>query len=56
MVSCVLWYAGIDDAPSECDLDTDVKFDVFIDNNGDDKTLSARVTDLVHSVNSRLND
>jgi len=55
-VSCGLWCAGIDDAASECDLDTEVKFDVIIDNNGDDQTLRTLLTDFVDSVNSRLND
>jgi len=46
--------AGIDDAASECDLDTGVTFDVAIDNNGDDEYLTAQLTDLVHSINNKL--
>ena len=55
-MNCGLWSAGVDDAASECDLDTQVKFDVIIDNSGDDKTLNAQLLDLVHSINVRLDD
>jgi len=51
-----LTFAGIDDAESECDLDSGVKFDVVVDNSGDDETLTAQLQQLVHSVNARLND
>jgi len=48
--------AGIDDAQSECDLDTGVTFDVVIDNSGDDKALSSQLTEFIHCVNTRLSD
>jgi len=49
-------FAGVDDAESECDLDTGVKFDVVIDNSGDYGTLTMQLTNLVHSINTRLQD
>jgi len=59
IVKSELWwynFAGVDDAPSECDLDTGVSFDIVITNNGDSDALTAQLTDLVHSVNARLSE
>ena len=53
---CGLIFAGIDNAESECDLDAGVKFDVVIDNSGNDEALSVQLQDLLHSINSKLND
>jgi len=52
----LFYFAGIDDAASECDLDMGVTFDVVVDNNDDDQALNAQLTDLVHSVNTRITD
>ena len=49
-------FAGVDDAASECDLDTGVPFDIVIANDGDSDSLTAQLTDLIHSVNIRLNE
>jgi len=49
-------FAGVDDAESECDLDTGVEFDIIIDNSGDSDTLTMQLTDFVHSINIRLHD
>ena len=46
----------MDDAASECDLDEGVSFDVVIANNGDNHSLTAQLTDLVHSINARLHE
>ena len=54
LVNC--GFAGVDDAESECDLDAGVKFDVIINNGGDDQTLTAQLTDFIHSIHNRLND
>jgi len=48
--------AGVDDAESECDLDTGVEFDVVIDNSGDSEMLTTHLTDFVHSIETRLHD
>ena len=49
-------FAGIDDAASECDLDTGVSFDVVIANDDDSDSLTRQLTDLIHSINARLNE
>ena len=46
---------GVDDAESECGLDTDVDFDVVVTNNGSgDASLNTSISNLVQRVLSRL--
>ena len=46
---------GVDDAESECGLDTGVNFDLVITNNGSgDASLEASVGNLVQQVLSRF--
>lgn len=48
-------FAGVDDAESECDLDSGVDFHMIISNNGDDDSLSERLNSLVKTVEGKLN-
>lgn len=52
----VNWFiSGVDDAPSECDLDTVTAFDVTIDNSTAAKQpLEEQLDALVHNINARL--
>lgn len=48
-------FAGVDNAESECDLDSGVDFQMVISNNGDDDSLGERLNDLVKTVQMKLN-
>lgn len=45
---------NVDDAPSECDLDDGVTFDLHINNDGNDNELQQGTDKLLSIVNSRL--
>lgn len=45
---------NVDDAESECDLDSGVNFDYFINNDGNSKTYNSDFQGLLDIINSRL--
>jgi len=47
-----LFCLGIDDADSECDLDSS-EFDVNISNDGDDVLLDQQISNLVSDINNK---
>lgn len=44
---------GVDDAPSECDLDTGVTFDIVIDNDGDADVLEGGIQAILDLVREK---
>ena len=49
------YFPGVDDAESECGVDTGVDFDIVITNNGSgDASLDSSISHLVQQVLSRL--
>ncbi|XP_072038534.1 phosphomevalonate kinase-like [Amphiura filiformis] len=45
---------GVDDAESECDLDTGISWDFTLHNNGDKHTLDKELNSLIECVNERI--
>lgn len=45
---------NVDDAPSECDLDTDVTFDLHVENDGNDKKFNEDLQKLLQIISSKL--
>lgn len=53
LILCVI--VGVDDAPSECDLDTGVTFDAVIDNSSSEcNNLDCQLKQLVETVKCRM--
>lgn len=53
LILCLI--SGVDDAPSECDLDTGVTFDAVIDNSGSEfNNLDWQLQQLVETVKCRM--
>ena len=47
-------FLGVDDAVSECGLDSGVAFDIVIDNDNNQELLHSSIEKLITTINQRL--